>query len=517
MAEPITWKTLNSAPADLRFLDSAGNHFDRALAGANAMFKQNTDMQAANNIQANKNATQAFMGQIDQMGTPEQVAAGSAALRASIGEAGAGVDQAALRTAMGNQLGLTQQRQTAGQVFQTASDAYQNREANDAALVAANGNDPAALAAIRAQNPSMPFAAITKAAADSAYRASGEVRANETNALQTRVGNSNIVTNASTVALNVAKHADLVASTLLAKQKAAKEKELKNSSERLKMFKENSLMSSGAYGTKEGQANLYAGMKAMGLEQKQQDDIVYNLGKDFPNGLPITDSNTGKVSYTPIPIDFILQQAQSSTDSLSWLPGVSRKGDDTVNRMARAWKQNPDYQNQVGAFVEEQNRQMFPKATLTDGSGTGQALSGSGAQTPPGGAVLVNAYQNTPQAAAAIGKPTVAVPAVVTGSASQISAASSKENAAMAVRLEAEKTNMRNGYTKKLSPEVQAYADSVEKESNAESLKSYNATVKILADRQAITDASRKSLLNSSAFGSKPAMVDPITGEVKKK
>jgi hypothetical protein len=96
--------------------------------------------------------------------------------------------------------------------------------------------------------------------------------------------------------------------------------------------KQNGAYSLGAYGTKEGNEALYAGLKSIpGLDDRDKEDIVYNLQKYYKDG--ITVQGKDGASKLPLPVSAILQAIEGSSDNLAAI-GFSRRGDHVAELIA---------------------------------------------------------------------------------------------------------------------------------------------------------------------------------------
>lgn len=155
MANPITWQNIQtpSQGNPAQFMQLATNGIDGAFDKLQGVLKQRETTDQANWEAQKGNNTQAFLDQMAQFRTPQELQAAQASgqleqLRQGYG---AQVDRSAIRSAEQNQLGVLQKRTTDGIAHDTAVAANKNAPILEEYLTAS----PARQAEIVAQNPGM--------------------------------------------------------------------------------------------------------------------------------------------------------------------------------------------------------------------------------------------------------------------------------------------------------------------------------------------------------------------------
>lgn len=130
MGGPITWRSVMGASlADAsRPLALAQPSFNGSFDTLNNALKERQAAEEVARTRQKDNATQLFMGDIQAIDSPEAFQAARDGLYQRLAQAGAGVDQAALRGALDGRLGTLQQRYVQGQAYKDNLQAAGDKE-----------------------------------------------------------------------------------------------------------------------------------------------------------------------------------------------------------------------------------------------------------------------------------------------------------------------------------------------------------------------------------------------------
>jgi hypothetical protein len=114
-------------------------------------------------------------------------------------------------------------------------------------------------------------------------------------------------------------------------------------------FIKNTPLDQGSIDTTEGKKALYAGLKTIGVSDKAQSDILYNLDKYYKEGVTVGTDKQGNPIRVPLPVSVVLDAVQGSSDNpLAF--GWSRRGDDVANLLDKRFGIDSDGKQVEGVF-----------------------------------------------------------------------------------------------------------------------------------------------------------------------
>lgn len=349
----ITWRNVNSDMTAYqgRALEGASRSFDSMfdkLAGA----VNRTQAIDDKNYETGKvNRTNDALNQVMGYQNPEEFAAAqkAGAMQALLGS-GAMIDQQAVRSAIDSRLPILQQREVQGINHKnTLLDERTNGLLEGARMASINGDDIGYTSNMQAYMAEGGRKPSTIAEFADGRKQLGVTRERDTNRYKWEGEDQEAQMKAAKDALLTSGVQRDMYRNNMANDDASrklKERELdwKMKSEgsgagataamekQFQEIKANSSYSMGTYGTKEGMTNLAKELTARGIQPGQRDDILFNLSKYYKNGVPITHTKDGQPDVrVPLPISTILEEVDRATDFGFF--GVSRKGDDTVNKL----------------------------------------------------------------------------------------------------------------------------------------------------------------------------------------
>lgn len=396
MAGPITWQNVNGASlADaLRPMESAQRSFNGAFDGLGELLKQRQVLEEQNWQNGKVNNTNAALNAVNQFATPEefQAAQKSGVIAQLMAANGAQMDQQAVRAAADGRLGILQQRAKLSGEYQDAAieraaapfaDAYKaatlsgDRELQLGAWEqyqkAGGKNSAALLGANDARNQE-----ITGRGRETVeFTQKGEKHARDG-----RVVESNLLTDVlqrRLLGAQANESANRSAALKLESEAKAYERESGKTKtalmdKRYAEFIANSPLDQGDISTGAGKKALYTALKDLGVSEAQKSDILFNLDKYYKEGVPVGHDDKGNPIRQPLPVSVVVDAIQGSSDSATYVPFMSRRGDDVVNKIderfgissnGRADKRKQATKDQalisfLGAAAELRNRREAP-------------------------------------------------------------------------------------------------------------------------------------------------------------
>ena len=420
MVSPITWRNVEmpSIEAATKAMALGQQGINTGFEGFNNLIKQRETTDQANWDQGKLNNTNAFLSASQEAKTPDEFAAKEAQLRQMLGGYGAQVDSTAARNALDGRMAMLQARAEQdlryGQLQRTEE---QRGLSTHLATMAANGQTDA-VRQILAVHPELEAGA--KLATDvKAF----DRRLVEEGQKDTRFGfdQAQEKDRALMAPLDrAAKNASIRASDASAAHSRAQASRALQESTKIKnegslnalakagyteAYKQ-SIMSNGVIGMGKGTDNLSKGLKDSGIAPEFIKDIMENVQKEFPNGIPAGKDAKGTPLYKPVPVDFVLRAAQQSTQHWRNLPSLNLGGmgehtTETMQNMLKDPKNSileelaqgydlhsklyeaPLEREQVGSFVD-------PRRVDTNDPAMGGTASRAAAQT-----AFKNATANT--------------------------------------------------------------------------------------------------------------------------
>jgi endonuclease YncB( thermonuclease family)/flagellum-specific peptidoglycan hydrolase FlgJ len=390
MAEPITWRNVTGpTPAEaaqpMRFASADLNAGFAALQKTLGMV---TDNQDANWQNQKVNNTQALMDALRGAKSPEEMAAlqQSGALAEMKAGFGAQFDRNAVNAAEDARPGILRDNLTKEQQFGVQQDVVAHQPLADQAKAAYLRGDTAAGDQILANFPSMPQAnEIAAFKRDLTRQNTSDQRINTefdwktadrplmVDKLKGEIANSAANVDISRGQLGVAQtraDAEKLHYQAQSDEKAAALRKAQNDKlelgkkEAYKQLLENSGMASGTLDTEAGKEALMKGLKARGIDEKQQSDILYNLNKYFRDGgIEVGTDKDGKPIKMPISVTDALKAVEQSTDNPLAI-GFSRRGDDFANILQNRFGHKSAVTGQDNTSNQDKQRIEEVKAVL---------------------------------------------------------------------------------------------------------------------------------------------------------
>ena len=386
----ITWRNIDapSVQGVSSMITGAQQSLDSGFNKFNELIKQRETMDNANWDNTKQNNTQAFLDQLTQYRTPEELKAAqeSGVLDRMRQEAGAQIDRAGIRGAEDVRYGALQQRGLTNIDYANKTLAERYRPQTDAAMAGAVLGKADAVNAILGANPDMPGQDRIQAALVAAQRAaSGEQR--QVNA-DVRAGEDQISKIASAKALQ----GYYEATTRKTNAEAGKT-ELENSpghvsgkkaEEAKKEWLKQSLLSGGTLDTADGSKLFYSTLRdQFKLSENEIEDIRNNLGSKFEGGKYSYKDASGKLQSMPVPVQTMLDKVRENPDLLIGGSLWTRLGDASTNALQK------DFQNN-----EEFKRELAQAIGIRDGKNA-EVLSKSGSAGTSTQTTVPNPFPNT--------------------------------------------------------------------------------------------------------------------------
>lgn len=372
MARPITWQNVrgdSDGAVAMRSLElsrqTIGGSFD---AFANIL-KQREALDMANVQAGQEGAKQAFLDQLAQAKTPEELAALQATGALDAARQGLGLNaRAAVRGAEDARLAGLRQQVTAGQQY---GDTQQDRASlpirnNIAELVAAGRYAEAresleSSTTIRDKGPILAgIAAAERARAEQGF--TDAERAHKTQLwpgeVSKQAANTAMLEAQAKAALAQAKQAE---HGMKAADVAMTKLEQERTDAARQRYIDNSPMAYGALDSKTGSDALTKYLTDNKIHVDQQDDIRQQLNKYFPGGKMTIKDKNGIEMQVGVPVKAVLEAVGASEGNFleGLVPKWSRRGDDTHNRL-KALLERPEFQAELADTLETLN--MSPTA-----------------------------------------------------------------------------------------------------------------------------------------------------------
>lgn len=372
---PITWYNVNAPSlADAsRPLDAAGNSLKDGFAALNQVLKQPEATAQANWDQTKTNNTNAALNQIMGYANPEAYAAAqkAGAIQSLLSSAGAQIDANAVRQAADQRMSVLQDRAAKDINYNNMVVDERTNPIREQALAAQLRGDTAAYKALTEQ-----FQIAGGRNLDKLLQAGQDIgehkivwdEGRKRFTMDQSKTEAEIARTRSAISTDAAQRGLLNAQVGLVGAQAneirgrtaieaanaeMKARELNAASQGSytpgsdvwKTWMSTGPYDKGSYGEAGGQENLIKALKDQGLEPKQIEDITQQIGKYYSKGVPIAhDPITGKpTQYAPLPISTILSAVGAASDMVNWIPGATRKGDNTVNKLDEIFGVNPNH------------------------------------------------------------------------------------------------------------------------------------------------------------------------------
>ena len=338
MSTPITWQNVSAPSARdailagsmaQQYVNSGFDNLNKVLAQVTKTNIENWDNQKNNN-------TQAFLDQLNQYRTPEelQAAQASGALDALRQRYGPQVDQAAIRTAEDGRLSTLQQRSLTGIDYKNKSLENELRPQIQQATALAAAGDKKGLESLFANSPTLrdfmggkltAEAIVGERAAD-VHKWAG----NDDTRKQTKL-DDDLLTNAAHRSLYRAQANHLSDS----EGGTGGGKQPKGAAKANETVLGYTNMSGGFLGTKDGDKNFADGLKALGIEGKDAEKawrMFTNWGRDR--------------NYEKVPVSLALQNIAGAKDT-SWTFGSNNRLDNALQSFTDAYGKDPVQQDRA--------------------------------------------------------------------------------------------------------------------------------------------------------------------------
>lgn len=352
MATPITWQNIQGPDYSgaTRSLDAAQRSFGGVFDQLGSVLAQHQRIGEANWQNTKTNNTNTFLDRLAAFKTPEELAAAQQAgvLNQLRQQFGAQIDTAAIRGAEEQRLNqLRAGVKQAGEYQDWSTDRAQFGDVEKAKQLIADKDFAGARALLGEKDlrqESVLWDALTKGQRAQVVEGQQDKRFEND---QTRM-----VWDGQIQPLNLeAKRVDIAQGRQSINESRARVENMGEQTKSLKAAaamaklagaqgdkafqeeKQNGAYSLGAYGTKEGNDALYAGLKNIpGLDDRDKEDIIYNLQKYYKDGITVQGSD-GKTAKVPLPVSAVLQAIEGSSDNLLAI-GFSRRGDHVAELIA---------------------------------------------------------------------------------------------------------------------------------------------------------------------------------------
>lgn len=396
MGKPITWQNVNgpSLTEAAAPLAAAQRSFDTAFSRVGDELVRRQTTQDANYAQGKINNTEAFLAQISQYRTPDELQAAqqSGALGNMLDGFGAQVDQAAVRQAQDLRPGVLQERVLRENQFTDNQLDREQAPTRDAIMAAINGGDVLTANILMSGAPNLRNVAPLEAARMQAQRnavlaARGDSDAAHLAAkrpLELKDLNNRIDAQAADAALRPKIEADRLADrdAQRRRQEAADAAAKLTAAEKAREAARTRL----TQGTplEGGDLRSSAGMgKVQEAIGKLKDVTPQNINEMYaaiekvaPGGM-ITVTRGGKTTQLPVPVGVVIQAVQGAYDS--WLPWKGDHGD-AVAAAIEAAMSAPALQDKL--IEVESNRILF-EASNADPGASAPAANPAPALAPP--------------------------------------------------------------------------------------------------------------------------------------
>lgn len=368
----ITWRNVDapSFQGASAILTGAQQSIDSGFNKFNELLKQRETMDAANWENAKQNNTQAFLDQLTQYRTPEELKAAqeSGVLDRMRQDAGAQIDRAGIRGAEDARYGALQQRGLTNVNYTNTMLAEKFKPQTEAALAAAATGNEAGVNAILAANSDMPGQDKVRTALVNGLRAaSAETRAVNQD---TRAGvkqDSDIKSADALQGYYAANTEKILAEAAKTKTESSPEYvSSKKVEEAKKEFLKNSILGAGTADTADGMKELDRILrKELALSDNAVSDVMKNLQDTFPSGKYAIKGKDGSVDYIPVPVQAIADRVRGNPDWFGNGSLWSRQGDTAISALHSQFKNDEAFRAELAQAInirDGKNAETLDKA-----------------------------------------------------------------------------------------------------------------------------------------------------------
>jgi len=381
MGKPITWQNVNgpSLSDAAAPMAAAQRSFDTAFSRLGDELVRRQTTQDANYAQGKVNNTEAFLSQISQYRTPEELQAAqeSGVFDALRQRFGAQVDQAAVRQAQDLRPAVLQERVLRENQFNDAQLDREQASTRDAIMAAINGGDVLTANILMSGAPNLRNVAQIEAARMQAQRnAVIAARADSDAAhqanmrpLQVKELNNRLDAQAAEAALRPKIEADRLADREAQRQRqvaadaAAKLTAAEKAREaaRTRIF-QGTPLEGGDLRSNAGMTKVQEAMsKLKDVTPENINEMYAAIERVAPGGM-ITVTRGNKTTQLPVPVGVVIQAMQGAYDS--WSPGSDHG--DAVEAAVRKAMSAPALQDKL--IEVESNRILFETANTAPGT-----------------------------------------------------------------------------------------------------------------------------------------------------